>query len=73
MIDKKKLKYLLGILPLLFFASLSFYLFAYSSPERIVDLIGVNNAYALLFILAFLGGLTTFSGVPYHYARHRRS
>ncbi|OGF67647.1 hypothetical protein A3B26_03385 [Candidatus Giovannonibacteria bacterium RIFCSPLOWO2_01_FULL_48_47] len=66
MIDKKKLKYLLGILPLLFFASLSFYLFAYSSPERIVDLIGVNNAYALLFILAFLGGLTTFSGVPYH-------
>ncbi|MBI2056064.1 MAG: VTT domain-containing protein [Candidatus Sungbacteria bacterium] len=60
------LKYFLGLLPLIFFISLSLYLFFLSSPERVVDLIGVKNAYALIFILAFLGGLTTFSGVPYH-------
>jgi membrane protein YqaA with SNARE-associated domain len=36
------------------------------SPEKLIDYIGVENAYALMFILALIGGLTTFSGVPYH-------
>ncbi|MBI2096770.1 MAG: hypothetical protein HYT40_01265 [Candidatus Sungbacteria bacterium] len=64
--NKKTLKYLLGITPPLFFVSLSLYLLIYSSPERIVGFIGVTNAYTLIFILAFLGGVTTFSGIPYH-------
>jgi len=59
-------RYLWGLVPLVFFGSLSIYAFLYLSPERIIDFIGVNNAYALIFFLAFLGGLTTFSGVPYH-------
>lgn len=29
-------------------------------------MIGVENAYILMFILSLLGGLSTFSGVPYH-------
>lgn len=40
--------------------------FYYSSPEELILFIGVENAYALMFILALLGGLTTFSGIPYH-------
>lgn len=40
--------------------------FTYSSPEKIIGWLGVENAYGLIFILAILGGLTTFSGVPYH-------
>lgn len=34
--------------------------------EIIINLVGSNNAYILMFILGALGGLTTFSGVPYH-------
>jgi len=62
----KILKYIPRILLILFFVSISFYFYAYSSPEEIISLIGVKNAYALIFILAFLGGMTTFSGIPYH-------
>jgi membrane protein YqaA with SNARE-associated domain len=56
---------LIRILLLLFFISFSF-LFYYYSPEKIINFIGVENAYILMFILALVGGMTTFSGVPYH-------
>lgn len=36
------------------------------SPETIISYIGISNAYGLIFVLAFLGGMMTFSGVPYH-------
>jgi len=48
------------------FIGISFYFYAYSSPEKLVYFIGVENAYLLIFILAFIGGITTFSGIPYH-------
>lgn len=64
--NKKRYRYLSGFLPPLFFIIISLYLFFFSSPEYIVSFIGVQNAYMLIFILAFLGGLTTFSGIPYH-------
>lgn len=63
---KKILKYIPKILLVAFFVGMSFYFYAYSSPEELVSLIGVENAYLLIFILAFLGGITTFSGIPYH-------
>jgi len=63
---KKILKYVPRIALILFFLSLSFYLFIFSSPEKLTSFIGVENAYALIFILAFLGGMSTFNGVPYH-------
>lgn len=63
--NKKTLIYLSRILVILIFIGLSFFLF-FSSPEKLVGSIGVQNAYGLIFILAFLGGLTTFTGVPYH-------
>lgn len=64
----KKARYLWALVPLVFFGSISLYAFFYLSPERIIETVGVTNAYALIFVLAFLGGLTTFSGVPYHLA-----
>lgn len=67
-ITGKNAKYLLGLAPLLFFIGVSLYFFIYSSPDLIIEWVGVSNAYTLIFILAFLGGLTTFSGVPYHLA-----
>lgn len=58
-------KYLPRFLPILFFAGTLFVLFS-SSPEDLIRFVGIENAYALIFALAFLGGLTTFSGIPYH-------
>lgn len=63
---KKFFKYLSRIALILLFVSASFYFYVYSSPEELISLIGVENAYLLIFILAFLGGITTFSGIPYH-------
>lgn len=57
--------YIFRIVLLLVFVSASIF-FYYSSPEKLILFVGVNNAYILMFILAALGGLTTFSGVPYH-------
>lgn len=41
-------------------------IFYFSSPEQIISYIGAENGYIIIFILALIGGLTTFSGVPYH-------
>jgi membrane protein YqaA with SNARE-associated domain len=62
----KNPKRLLGAIPILFFISFSIFFLAYSSPEKLINFIGADNAYGLIFVLAFIGGLTTFSGVPYH-------
>jgi membrane protein YqaA with SNARE-associated domain len=62
----KILKYIPRIMLILLFISMSFYFYVYSSPEEMTSFIGLKNAYALIFVLAFLGGMTTFSGIPYH-------
>ncbi|OGZ45788.1 MAG: hypothetical protein A3C84_00760 [Candidatus Ryanbacteria bacterium RIFCSPHIGHO2_02_FULL_48_12] len=63
--SKKFTTYATRLIPIFFFVgfSLAFY---YLPPESIIGFIGVENAYALIFILALLGGLTTLSGIPYH-------
>src|SRR3989344_4890048 len=38
----------------------------YYSPEGLIDLIGIKNAYFFLFALAFLSGISIFGGIPYH-------
>lgn len=66
MIAKTKIKeYLITALPIVLIAGFSVFFFFYSTPENIIAWLGVSNAYLLIFIIAFLGGLTTFSGVPY--------
>lgn len=56
---------ILGVLPLITLIVISA-LFYFSSAEQVISLIGVENAYVFIFILAFWGGITTFSGIPYH-------
>lgn len=51
--------------PVLIFLSVSLS-FWYVSPDTIIGYIGIENAYVIIFVLAFLGGVTTFSGIPYH-------
>ncbi|MGH1577800.1 VTT domain-containing protein [Planktotalea sp.] len=34
--------------------------------DSLIDRLGSNNAYLLMFFLGVLGGFTTFTGVPYH-------
>lgn len=58
---RKAFPALLVILPFAVF-SLGFYFF---TPEEIVTLVRVENAYLIMFIFAFLGGVTIMSGVPY--------
>lgn len=60
------LKNLPKVIIFLLFFGLSAYFLFYSSPAKIVDFIGVNNAYILIFFLALFGGFTMFSGIPYH-------
>lgn len=34
--------------------------------ETLIDFVGSNNAFTLMFVLGGIGGLTTFTGLPYH-------
>lgn len=39
-----------------------------STPaDTLIDFIGSDNAYLLMFVLGAMGGLTTFTGIPYHF------
>lgn len=59
-------KYAFGIAPFVFFVGISVYFYIYSTPTGLVNLVGIENAYLLMFFVAFLGGLTTFNTVPYY-------
>ena len=58
--------YVVGLIPIALFLTISIIVNIYISPEQIINTIGVNNAYLLIFFLAFMGGVSTFSSVPYH-------
>jgi len=64
--EKSALRKVLGIAPIVFILGLSIVLFFYITPERLVEVVGFENAYLLMFFTAFLGGLTTFNTVPYY-------
>ena len=34
--------------------------------ETLIDTVGSDNAYLLMFVLGMVGGFTTFTGIPYH-------
>jgi membrane protein YqaA with SNARE-associated domain len=38
----------------------------YFSPDKIVEIIGINNSYVLLLIFGFLGGTSIFFPFPYY-------
>ncbi len=62
---KPYLAYLPRFLPVLTLIGISTLLY-FSSAESVIRFIGIENAYLFIFVLAFFGGLTTFSGIPYH-------
>ncbi len=35
--------------------------------EELIDMVGSDNAYILMFVLGMIGGFTTFTGIPYHF------
>jgi membrane protein YqaA with SNARE-associated domain len=59
-------KHLPKIFLLAFIVLMSLGLYFYP-PDRVVELVGARNVYLVMFILAFLGGLSTFTGIPYHW------
>lgn len=61
---KTTYKKIISVVPIVFFIGATIFFFA-SSPEEVILYLGVENAYLLMFVLALIGGLTTFSGVPY--------
>lgn len=44
----------------------SLYFYFFSTPDELVSVIGIENAYVLMFTFAMLGGLTTLNTVPYY-------
>jgi membrane protein YqaA with SNARE-associated domain len=63
---KGKFLHYLPIVTMITFAVSMSVFFYFASPETLIEIIGINNAYLLMFILSFIGGLSTFSGVPFH-------
>lgn len=41
--------------------------FWFVPPEEAIEIVGVENSYLVLFLLAFFSGLLAFSGIPYHW------
>lgn len=52
------------LIPIVGMAAISIILSQFS-PEEIVNAVGTSNAYALMFVLAMIGGISTFTAVPY--------
>ncbi len=59
------LQKLVTALPLILGLVVSIVFIFFIGPEALVDYIGVQNAYGLMFLVAALGGLSTFNSVPY--------
>ncbi len=58
-------KTFLTVMPLLVGLAISIVFIFFIGPETLVDYIGVQNAYVLMFLVAAIGGLSTFNSVPY--------
>ncbi len=56
---------ILAILPFLIGVVVSVIFFFFVDANSIVDYIGTQNAYILMYTMATLGGLTTFNTIPY--------
>ncbi|MES2749546.1 MAG: VTT domain-containing protein [Patescibacteria group bacterium] len=58
-------KKILALTPLLVGLIVSIIFIFFIGVDALVDSIGVQNAYLLMFLVAALGGLSTFNSVPY--------
>lgn len=58
-------KKIAALLPLILGITVSIIFIFFIGPEALVDYIGIQNAYGLMFLVAAIGGLSTFNSVPY--------
>lgn len=56
---REKLFIILAVIVVLFL------LVAFNIPERIVEFIGIENAYIVVFLIAALGGVSSFTAISY--------
>lgn len=66
MLENKANQYFFGLIPIFLYITFLIIFHFYIVPEDLIVWVGVKNAYLLILILAFIGGLGTFSGVPSH-------
>jgi membrane protein YqaA with SNARE-associated domain len=59
-------KKILAILPFAIGVAISLVFLFFISPDSIVDYIGVQNAYILMYVIAAASGMTTFNTIPYY-------
>ena len=59
------LRTVLALVPFLVGITISLVFFFFLSADTVVDYIGLQNAYILMFVMALLGGMSTFNTVPY--------
>jgi len=60
---RKKLTFIIPLFLILGFSIL----ISLQSPTQLLSMFGDSNAYTVMFLLATIGGLSTFTGVPYHF------
>jgi membrane protein YqaA with SNARE-associated domain len=65
-LENKANKYLFALIPILLCVTFSVIFYFYIAPEDLINWLGVKNAYFLILLLAFISGLSTFSGTSYH-------
>ena len=56
---------ILALLPFSIGVLVSMVFFFFVSADTVVDYIGLQNAYVLMYVMAALGGMTTFNTIPY--------
>ncbi|MDA9129063.1 hypothetical protein N9J72_01130 [Candidatus Gracilibacteria bacterium] len=57
----QKLKIILLITPMILFSIMVYVV----GSDAIIEYVGIENSYLFMFIIAFLGGISLFSGIPY--------
>ena len=62
MIARHIIKFILALLVLVGVASL----LVYVGPEKIIDLLGLENVYLTVFVLGIIGGVSTFSAAGFY-------
>jgi membrane protein YqaA with SNARE-associated domain len=62
----KKIKLFLTLLPIVVGLGISFLFIFFVGADVLVEYIGTENAYVLMFTVAAFSGLSTFNSVPYY-------
>jgi membrane protein YqaA with SNARE-associated domain len=55
-----------AVLPIVVVVGLSVAFYFLFTPSAVIEYLGIQNAFLIMFVAAFLAGLTTFNTVPYY-------